>query len=42
VAAAASWRFEYPGERVDVDGWMARVGSVDVVDIIAEAAALVK
>ena len=41
-AAAAAWRFSFPPKAVDTAAWLGRVGGADVVDIVAEAAALLK
>ncbi|GBF90309.1 mannan endo-1,4-beta-mannosidase [Raphidocelis subcapitata] len=40
VSAAYGWDFAQPGARVDAAAWKARVAGVELVDIIAEAAAL--
>ncbi|GBF90310.1 Mannan endo-1,4-beta-mannosidase [Raphidocelis subcapitata] len=41
-AAADGWDLTQPGARVDTAAWKARVAGVELVDIIAEAAALLK
>jgi hypothetical protein len=42
AAAAGGWSFSTPATMVNTKAWEARVSGVDIVDIIAEAASLLR